>query len=127
MAKRTRKRSKDRVKQPPVRLCCGERHWTVACPDGRVMCAMCFDRYLEEMLATTPGGTKIDVCQECYDADQKLVAERRENLKELRAKAQKRVNNDLLLWRSLYQSHLQEPASAPGIPDLDVRPEAVQV
>ena len=23
--------------QPPVRLCCGQRHWGVQCPDGLVM------------------------------------------------------------------------------------------
>lgn len=30
---------------PPVQLCCGERHWGVVCPDGKVMCVICFNRF----------------------------------------------------------------------------------
>ena len=29
----------------PVRICCGKRHLSVDCPDGHVMCCLCFDRF----------------------------------------------------------------------------------
>lgn len=51
----------------PVRLCCMQRHWTVACPDGLVMCELCFERFPEGHLM----GDKDDhskrwnVCIEC--------------------------------------------------------------
>lgn len=31
--------------QPPVRLCCGQRHFGPVCPDGKVMCCLCFQRF----------------------------------------------------------------------------------
>lgn len=49
----------------PTRLCCGERHWSVECPDGRVMCCICFNRVPIRKLNTLPSGEQEDVCIPC--------------------------------------------------------------
>lgn len=51
--------------QAPVRLCCGERHWTVECPDGKVMCELCFQRFELAELYVDSNGTIWDVCRTC--------------------------------------------------------------
>ena len=40
--------------EPPVRLCCFERHWGAVCPDGKVMCVVCFERFDESDLWIDP-------------------------------------------------------------------------
>jgi hypothetical protein len=45
--------------EEPVRLCCGQRHWSVVCPDGLVMCCICFDRFEPN------DETREDVCWRC--------------------------------------------------------------
>lgn len=50
---------------PPVRLCCRQRHWGVQCPDGLVMCCLCFDRFDAENLNDTGDGHKENVCKDC--------------------------------------------------------------
>lgn len=52
-------------KQIPVRLCCGERHLGVQCPDKKVMCCLCFGRFDLKDLNTNPNGKKEDVCIKC--------------------------------------------------------------
>ena len=49
----------------PVRLCCLQRHFGPVCPDGLVMCALCFDRVLQDDLAVEDGAT-MDVCRSCH-------------------------------------------------------------
>lgn len=49
----------------PVRLCCMQRHTGSICPDGKVMCCLCFDRVPFEELAEEDG-TKTDVCMPCW-------------------------------------------------------------
>jgi hypothetical protein len=51
--------------ETPVRLCCGQRHWTVECPDGLVQCCICFARVPEEQLHVLPDGKKENVCLRC--------------------------------------------------------------
>ena len=51
--------------QPPIRLCCGQRHYGVQCPDGLVMCCLCFDRFSISELAME-NGQPIDICKSCY-------------------------------------------------------------
>ncbi len=53
----------------PVRLCCGKRHWGAVCPDGKVMCQLCYSRFEIEDLHTTGGGHKEDVCKECAELE----------------------------------------------------------
>jgi hypothetical protein len=48
----------------PVRLCCGERHFGVQCPDGKVMCCVCFNRFPVTELSME-GGKLQDVCKGC--------------------------------------------------------------
>ena len=56
--------------QPPVRLCCGQRHAGVQCPDGLVWCCMCFERFPVDQLYLDPAdGKRVDVCQTCHDKD----------------------------------------------------------
>lgn len=60
----------DRTREPPVRLCCWERHIGVQCPDGLVMCCLCFSRFSIDDLAVEDG-TTTNVCQKCHDEDLK--------------------------------------------------------
>lgn len=53
----------------PVRLCCGERHYGVQCPDGKVMCCLCFERFSVEDLSETVDGDKQDVCLRCDEME----------------------------------------------------------
>lgn len=50
--------------EPPVRLCCFQRHWGVVCADQHFMCCMCFDRF---PVAEAYNGE--DVCQACGKAE----------------------------------------------------------
>jgi len=52
------------MRQAPVRICCGTRHWSVQCPDGLTMCILCFDRFPESELFRDAGGVW-DICQAC--------------------------------------------------------------
>lgn len=58
--------------KPPVRLCCGTRHYGPVCPDGLVMCAICFERVEKENLNTLPDGRKEDVCVRCARDEKQL-------------------------------------------------------
>jgi len=50
----------------PVRLCCGERHAGVVCPDGKVMCCLCFERVSQSGLNRSRAtGFLEDVCRSC--------------------------------------------------------------
>jgi hypothetical protein len=49
----------------PVRLCCGQRHFGPVCPDGMVMCCLCFERVPQAKLNVAANGQKEDVCNEC--------------------------------------------------------------
>jgi hypothetical protein len=59
---------------PPVRLCCFERHFGSVCPDGKVMCELCFDRFPIEDLNVTDDGTPEDVCKRCAAAERERLA-----------------------------------------------------
>ena len=59
----------DFLSEPPVRLCCGQRHLGAQCPDGFVMCCHCFSRFPVSQLATDEHGDKIDVCQKCNEKE----------------------------------------------------------
>lgn len=48
----------------PVRACCGQRHWTTECPDGLVMCCLCFRRVQVADLNVV-GGHPENVCRPC--------------------------------------------------------------
>jgi hypothetical protein len=49
------------------RLCCGQPHDDVVCPDGLVMCCVCFDRVTIDELepSPVPGHPPYDVCKGC--------------------------------------------------------------
>jgi hypothetical protein len=50
--------------QPPVRVCCMTRHYGPVCPDGKVMCPICFERHEIKDLAVIDGELS-DVCKGC--------------------------------------------------------------
>ena len=62
----------------PVRLCCGQRHWGAVCPDGKVMCCICFERVSQDDLRVLPNGKKEDVCKACHEME-KLHAQTEQN------------------------------------------------
>lgn len=49
---------------PPVRLCCGTRHWGVQCPDGLVQCCICWNRVKPDYLVVVDG-VRQNVCLDC--------------------------------------------------------------
>jgi hypothetical protein len=55
---------------PPVRLCCGQAHWGAVCPDGKVMCCLCFGRFARDGLHTDADGQRLDVCKGCEAANE---------------------------------------------------------
>ena len=48
----------------PVRPCCFKRHFGAQCPDGLVMCCLCFKRFVISGLSAEDG-QPIDVCLGC--------------------------------------------------------------
>lgn len=61
----------------PVRSCCGQRHRGVQCPDGLVMCCLCFERVLASELSERDGQLE-DVCRDCAEAEWAEVQRRGE-------------------------------------------------
>lgn len=53
-----------------TRLCCGQDHNGVGCPDGLVMCCLCFSRVLPEELWADEDGNKWDICKPCEASEQ---------------------------------------------------------
>jgi hypothetical protein len=63
--------------EAPVRLCCGQRHYGPLCPDGKVMCCLCFERFEVEDLSETADGSKQDVCRACAGHEAQMMEARR--------------------------------------------------
>ena len=59
----------EEILQPPVRLCCGQRHFGAVCPDGKVMCCLCFERVSQDDLHVATNGQKEDVCKKCAEEE----------------------------------------------------------
>jgi hypothetical protein len=55
--------------ETPVRLCCGQRHYGAVCPDGLVMCCLCFERFPVEQLQVVALGQYEDVCLLCAQSE----------------------------------------------------------
>lgn len=55
--------------EAPIRNCCFQRHYGSVCPDGKVMCQLCFDRFEIADLHVTDDGLAEDVCQECAEQE----------------------------------------------------------
>lgn len=51
----------------PVRICCGQRHNGPVCPDGLVMCCLCFDRFIPDENTTE------DICPICVDNERQKI------------------------------------------------------
>ena len=62
-----------KLDRPPVRLCCGQRHYGAVCPDGKVMCCLCFSRFEIAELNVTEDGTPEDVCRPCAALDTQVA------------------------------------------------------
>lgn len=60
----------------PVRLCCGQPHWGVQCPDGKVMCCLCFSRFGPSDLYIDENGITWDVCRECQERERVIMEEK---------------------------------------------------
>ena len=57
------------MSDPPVRLCCFQRHNGAQCPDGAVMCCLCFYRFPVAMLSIDDSGDPVDVCIDCSERE----------------------------------------------------------
>lgn len=62
--------------QAPVRLCCFQRHYGSVCPDGLVMCCMCFKRFKIEELNVADNGKPEDVCKDCAEAEKLRIEQK---------------------------------------------------
>lgn len=59
----------------PHRLCCGQAHWGVICPDGKVMCCICFSRFSQDELHVDENGDREDVCKPCGEIEDRWKEE----------------------------------------------------
>ena len=55
---------------PPVRLCCGQRHYGAVCPDGLVQCCICFGRFGVDGLYVDEHKDRWDICRPCGEAEE---------------------------------------------------------
>lgn len=62
------------MNEPPVRLCCRQRHFGVVCPDGKVMCQLCYSRFGTDQLYVDENGDKWDYCLECAEMEKVVAA-----------------------------------------------------
>jgi hypothetical protein len=46
-----------------------QRHYGPVCPDGKVMCCLCFHRFEVSELSETADGDKTDVCVTCAELE----------------------------------------------------------
>ena len=60
----------------PYRLCCGQQHCGPVCPDGRVMCDLCFDRVRQSDLNILPDGSRENICRTCAGIEKRLLETR---------------------------------------------------
>ena len=67
----------------PIRVCCGQRHHGPVCPDGLVMCCICFNRVTPDRLAVLDEGdgrevesapVLVDMCRTCKRREDQWVA-----------------------------------------------------
>jgi hypothetical protein len=64
------------MEHPPYRLCCGQPHYGVQCPDGKVMCCICFSRFPVDELHIDPSdGKRVDICTSCAAEEQRIINE----------------------------------------------------
>ena len=49
-----------------------ERHWTIACADGRVMCDLCYERFPKEELWVDAEGQRWDTCATCGERENRV-------------------------------------------------------
>ncbi len=61
-----------RLDEPPVRLCCGQRHAGPVCPDGKVMCCLCYGRFAVADLNVSNGKPE-DVCKACAEEERERI------------------------------------------------------
>jgi hypothetical protein len=63
------------LREPPYRLCCGQQHWGPVCPDGKIMCQLCYERFdRHELNVPNPlDGIPEDVCQKCADHEDMML------------------------------------------------------
>jgi hypothetical protein len=61
--------------EPPVRLCCGQRHAGPVCPDGRVLCCICFTVVPQDQLYADEEGQKWDECRDCGAIEDRHAAD----------------------------------------------------
>lgn len=60
------------LEQPPVRVCCFQRHWGAVCPDGLVMCCLCFQRFEVKDLIVEDEEV-VDVCKVCDNTQRRRM------------------------------------------------------
>jgi len=61
------------VREPPFRLCCGQQHWGPVCPDGRIMCQLCFERKYKHDLYVDDNQITWDICAQCHAQEVEMI------------------------------------------------------
>jgi hypothetical protein len=62
----------------PFRVCCGQQHHGPVCPDGLVMCCLCFKRVARDRLHILEDGDGADVSSAPIYEDVCLICKKRE-------------------------------------------------
>ena len=60
----------------PTRVCCGKKHFGCVCPDNKVMCCLCWERFNQSDLNELKNGRKEDVCKPCGESERKKMESR---------------------------------------------------
>lgn len=60
--------------EAPIRNCCLQRHYGVVCPDGLVLCQLCYERFDQAELYVDPEGCKWDMCRRCGEHEEEARA-----------------------------------------------------
>ena len=62
------------MNEPPTRLCCGQKHYGPICPDGKIMCCICFGKFdISQLSLDKESGFPCDVCKECKAHEDKIM------------------------------------------------------
>jgi len=68
LAKIRKQRPEMQMPKRVIRVCCGKIHETPVCPDGLVMCQLCFERVKRDKLHAE-NGVVFNICKKCEKMD----------------------------------------------------------
>lgn len=64
------------MNEAPYRLCCGQQHTGPVCPDGKIMCCLCFERVERDQLHVDEKNQTWDICKTCQEGEVQAINQR---------------------------------------------------